>query len=73
MQVCHCLHIRGRIALTTFADEWFVIAITDANFGRYNITAEQLKRAMTRHPKVKTALICIVEGSEATWYAFHEL
>ena len=49
-------------------DEWFVIAITDANFGRYDITAEDLKRAMFRQPKVKTALICIGEGAEATWY-----
>ncbi|KAF7790654.1 hypothetical protein EIP86_001610 [Pleurotus ostreatoroseus] len=49
------------------ADEWFVIAITDANFGRYNITAEDLRRAMTRQPKVKTALICIGEGAETTW------
>ena len=48
-------------------DEWFVIAITDANFGRYNITAEDLRRAMTRQPKVKTALICIGEGAETTW------
>ncbi|KAI0703059.1 AAA domain-containing protein [Cytidiella melzeri] len=49
------------------ADEWFVIAITDANFGRYNISPQQLKRAMAMHPKVKTALICIGEGAEATW------
>ena len=49
-------------------DEWFVIAITDANFGRYAISAEDLKRAMTRQPKVKTALICIGEGAEVTWY-----
>lgn len=48
-------------------DEWFVIAITDANFGRYNISPEQLKRAMVMQPKVKTALICIGEGAEATW------
>ncbi|CAL1709976.1 unnamed protein product [Somion occarium] len=49
------------------ADDWFVIAITDANFGRYNITAEDLKRVMTRQPKVNTALICIGEGAEASW------
>ena len=48
-------------------DEWFVIAITDANFGRYNISAEDLRKAMTSQPKVKTALICIGEGAEATW------
>ena len=49
------------------ADEWFVIAITDANFGRYNITAEELKRVIVRQPKVKTALVCIGEGAEVTW------
>ncbi|KAI0786986.1 AAA domain-containing protein [Abortiporus biennis] len=49
------------------ADDWFVIAITDANFRRYNITPEELKRAMTKQPKVKTALICIGEGAEASW------
>ena len=49
------------------SDEWFVIAITDANFGRYNISSDSLKRAMSLQPKVKTALICIGEGAEATW------
>ncbi|OBZ76548.1 von Willebrand factor A domain-containing protein 8 [Grifola frondosa] len=49
------------------ADDWFVIAVTDANFARYNITAEDLQRAMSRHPKVNTALIYIGEGAEASW------
>lgn len=49
------------------ADDWFVIAISDANFGRYQITAEDLKRALGRNTKVRTALICIGEGAEATW------
>ncbi|KAI9056427.1 hypothetical protein FKP32DRAFT_1599153 [Trametes sanguinea] len=49
------------------ADDWFVIAITDANFARYGITAEDLQRVMNRNPKVHTALICIGEGAEATW------
>ncbi|KAK7042195.1 von Willebrand factor A domain-containing protein 8 [Favolaschia claudopus] len=49
------------------ADDWFVIAITDANFGRYMIKPEDLSRAMRRDPKVHTALICIGEGAEATW------
>ena len=48
-------------------DDFFVIAITDANFGRYEITPEDLRRVMTVQPKVKTALICIGEGAEATW------
>ncbi|KAF8878073.1 AAA domain-containing protein [Infundibulicybe gibba] len=49
------------------ADDWFVIAITDANFGRYQISPEELTRAMNRNPKVHTALICIGEGAEASW------
>ncbi|PCH36867.1 hypothetical protein WOLCODRAFT_167155 [Wolfiporia cocos MD-104 SS10] len=49
------------------ADDWFVITITDANFSRYGITAEELHRVMTRQPKVNTALICIGEGAEVAW------
>ncbi|KJA23810.1 hypothetical protein HYPSUDRAFT_137004 [Hypholoma sublateritium FD-334 SS-4] len=49
------------------ADDWFVIAITDANFGRYQISSEDLTRAMKHNPKVNTALICIGEGAEASW------
>jgi von Willebrand factor A domain-containing protein 8 len=51
----------------TIADDWIVVAITDANFARYNITPEDLQRAMNRDKKVHTALICIGESSEATW------
>lgn len=29
------------------ADDWFVIAISDANFARYDITAADLKRSMS--------------------------
>ncbi|KAJ7628770.1 AAA domain-containing protein [Roridomyces roridus] len=49
------------------ADDWFVIAITDANFERYGISPDDVARAMKRNPKVHTALICIGEGAEATW------
>ncbi|KAJ6597514.1 AAA domain-containing protein [Mycena vulgaris] len=49
------------------ADDWFVIAITDANFERYLIKPEDITRAMMRDPKVHTALICIGEGAEAAW------
>ncbi|KAJ8082257.1 hypothetical protein PM082_008104 [Marasmius tenuissimus] len=49
------------------ADDWFVIAITDANFGRYQITPEDITRAMKRNPKVNSALICIGEGADAPW------
>ena len=48
-------------------DDWFGIAITDANFARYGITAEDLQRVMNRNPKVHTALICIGEGAEVAW------
>ncbi|KAJ6624725.1 AAA domain-containing protein [Mycena sp. CBHHK59/15] len=49
------------------ADDWFVIAITDANFERYLIKPEDITRAMMRDPKVHTALICIGEGAEVPW------
>ncbi|KAF8624743.1 hypothetical protein AX17_007074 [Amanita inopinata Kibby_2008] len=49
------------------ADDWFVIAITDANFQRYGISPEEITRAMKRDPKVNAALICIGEGAEAKW------
>ncbi|KAH8982346.1 AAA domain-containing protein [Lactarius hatsudake] len=52
-------------------DDHFVIALTDANFGQYRITEADLGRLMTRHAKVKTALICICEDSEATWVKRH--
>ncbi|KAH9028969.1 AAA domain-containing protein [Lactarius pseudohatsudake] len=48
-------------------DDHFVVALTDANFGQYRITSADLGRVMNRHPKVKTALICICEDSEAAW------
>jgi len=54
------------------ADDWGVIAITDANFGVYQITADELKRAMNRDPKVFAALICIGESAETPWYALLE-
>ncbi|KAK4055403.1 hypothetical protein OIO90_003241 [Microbotryomycetes sp. JL221] len=52
---------------TDDADDWFVIAITDANFGRYGITATDLKRVLNSNPKVKTSLIAIGEGAEVEW------
>ena len=60
-------HQAGRHRMKSLTDDWFVIAITDANFGRYEISLEDLKRVMNRDPKVNTALICIGEGAEATW------
>lgn len=38
------------------ADDWFVIAISDANFSRYQITAAELKKAMNKDPKVSHEL-----------------
>lgn len=42
----------------------------DANFGRYQITPEEVLRAMKRNSRVHTALICIGEGADAQWYVF---
>jgi von Willebrand factor A domain-containing protein 8 len=41
-------------------DDWFVIAISDANFGRYQITAAELKKAMNRDPKVRGRMLQLV-------------
>ncbi|BGP51199.1 hypothetical protein JCM10450v2_007128 [Rhodotorula kratochvilovae] len=49
------------------ADDYIVIAITDANFDRYGITEEDLRRALTRNPKVHVALLAIGEGAETEW------
>ncbi|GAA5962669.1 hypothetical protein JCM21900_006763 [Sporobolomyces salmonicolor] len=49
------------------ADDYFVITITDANFDRYGITAEDLRRALNRNAKVKSNLIAIGEGGECEW------
>ena len=49
------------------ADDYIVIAITDANFDRYGITAEDLRRSLTRNSKVHVALLGIGEGAETEW------
>ena len=36
------------------ADDYFCIVFSDANFERYGITPEDLKRVMNSNPKVKT-------------------
>ncbi|CAH7688707.1 AAA domain-containing protein [Phakopsora pachyrhizi] len=49
------------------SDEAILIIITDANFDRYGISSEILKKTMNRNEKVKTGLIAIGEGNEAEW------
>ncbi|BGP10994.1 hypothetical protein JCM10049v2_006888 [Rhodotorula toruloides] len=49
------------------ADDRIVIAVTDANFDRYGIGAEDLRRCLTRNSKVHTSLIAIGEGAESEW------
>ncbi|KAF9648314.1 hypothetical protein BDM02DRAFT_3187271 [Thelephora ganbajun] len=46
------------------ADDWFVITVTDANFGRYNITPEYITRTMAKFPRVNNAVICLGDGLE---------
>ncbi|UZJ54566.1 hypothetical protein CBS101457_003886 [Exobasidium rhododendri] len=48
----------------TEADDYFVIALSDANLSRYGITAENLEKAMKTSEKVKVALICLDRGDE---------
>ncbi|GAA5826620.1 hypothetical protein JCM11251_002821 [Rhodosporidiobolus azoricus] len=47
------------------ADDHLLIALTDANFSRYSITAEDVRRALTRNSKVRASLIAIGEGAES--------
>ncbi|KAK4700971.1 von Willebrand factor A domain-containing protein 8, partial [Phenoliferia sp. Uapishka_3] len=49
------------------SDDFFLICLTDANFARYGITADDLRTAMSSNPKVKVSLIAIGEGAEAAW------
>jgi len=45
-------------------DDWFVITVTDANFGRYNITPEYITRTMAKFPRVNNAVVCLGDGLE---------
>ncbi|GAA6009045.1 hypothetical protein JCM11491_005725 [Sporobolomyces phaffii] len=49
------------------ADDYFVVAITDANFDRYDITREDLRRALERNSKVQASLVAIGDGGECEW------
>ena len=52
-------------------DDWFVITVTDANFGRYNITPEYITRAMAKFPRVNNAVVCLGDGLEVAQYVLH--
>ena len=56
---------------TRFSDDWFVITVTDANFGRYNITPEYITRAMGKFPRVKNAVVCLGDGLEVAQYVLY--
>ena len=49
-------------------DDWFVITVTDANFGRYNITPEYITRTMAKFPRVNNAVVCLGDGLEVALY-----
>lgn len=49
-------------------DDWFVITVTDANFGRYNITPEYITRTMAKFPRVNNAVVCLGDGLEVGMY-----
>ena len=53
---------------TRSSDDWFVITVTDANFGRYNITPEYITRTMAKFPRVNNAVICLGGGLEVALY-----
>lgn len=51
----------------SFADDRIVIAITDANFQRYEIKPEDVRRAINRSPKVHACLLAVGDDSDAEW------
>ena len=53
---------------TRSSDDWFVITVTDANFGRYNITPENITQTMAKFPRVNNAVICLGDGLEVALY-----
>ena len=50
---------------TEDADDYFVIALSDANLARYNISADDLGRVLRTDERVKTAVVFIDKGPEA--------
>lgn len=53
---------------TRSSDDWFVITVTDANFGRYNITPEYITQTMAKFPRVNNAVVCLGDGLEVAMY-----
>ncbi|PWN52041.1 hypothetical protein IE53DRAFT_367543 [Violaceomyces palustris] len=47
------------------ADDYFVIALSDANLSRYGITSKSLGRVLSSDDKVKAAVIFIDKGNDA--------
>lgn len=45
-------------------DDYFVIALSDANLSRYGITVPSLEQAMKSNEKVKCAFVCLDRGDE---------
>ena len=67
MQVCDSIRDAGDTD-TRSSDDWFVITVTDANFGRYNITPEYITRTMAKFPRVNNAVVCLGDGLEVALY-----
>lgn len=64
-----CDAIRGAGDTDTHSsDDWFVITVTDANFGRYNITPEYITGTMAKFPRVNNAVVCLGGGLEVALY-----
>jgi hypothetical protein len=65
-----CLVIQGVGSRGDFcsSDDWFVVTVTDANFGRYNITPEYITQTMAKFPRVNNAVLCLGDGLEVAQY-----
>ncbi|PKI82422.1 hypothetical protein MVES1_003389 [Malassezia vespertilionis] len=60
-----CIQESVKAVDTGDADDYFVIALSDANLGRYFITPDMLGKALKADDKVKSAIIFIDRGAEA--------
>jgi len=68
MQVYVLSPVVSAVRLMFHLDDWFVITVTDANFGRYNITPEYITRTMAKFPRVNNAVVCLGDGLEVGMY-----
>jgi hypothetical protein len=46
------------------ADDYFIVALTDANLGQYGISLDSIIETLTKYPKVNAHVVCIAGTRE---------